>query len=396
MNNIIYISFVIYLYTSICGFIPSLFLLLIRNSIYALYALLFVYRFSKISMTKEVIHYFFLIIVLIVYSIIISALNQRPYNTVLSLTKQNLFFIFLFFLKDIENNKYKRLLTHLYFAILLQALYTVIAYISIQYLHMSIFKLLPSSDMHIMSSDGFSTHTRIFSRLQPFLLVGVIYNLSLLKRNLKSVVELIVLCYALFISKTLVFYFIIIIAIFSIKLMQKKCIAKKYFFFILCITFFILYLTATFDFTPYGEIGKVSSFYLKQQQILSLTKLNNKDLFFGKGIGYEFYIDNRMTGDMVIEILPVFWLTTVGIIGFSIQLYLLLSLLLKLRSEKNISRELIFITVSQTSLFLTCLSNGYIISGSTAYMMILYYFLNKEAGGGYGKGFDINYYCNKK
>ena len=100
---------------------------------------------------------------------------------------------------------------------------------------------------------------------------------------------------------------------------------------------------------------------------------------FGQGIGYKFYNDARQTGDTVIEILPVYWITTIGLIGFIIQVYLFVHII-KFKNFVN-NYKCRFLILAQSSIFLTCTSNGYILCGSTIIILVFISYLYK-----YNKG----------
>lgn len=374
----IYSLFVIYIYTSILSIIPAVLLPIIRYSIYLLIFLYLLKDFIAIRINKEIGHYLLLISCLIIYSFFISILNNRNVSLAFGLLKQNFFFIFLLFIKNFtKGHRFQKIIKHVYFASLIQALWIIAAFVCIKYFNISFFRNF-KSDVYI-SSDGMTSNgLRIFSRLQPFLLVGFAYNL-LCRKSFQSRVELILFLFAIYISKTLMFYCCLLFIIGSSIFINKKWFRKNFGFIVFSVMVSFFLFLYFIDFGIFGTNAKISSFTTKQSQLYSLLDLPFNKVLLGNGFGYEFNFDHRMTGDVAIELVQVYWIATIGIIGTYLQLIALFYIFRDFHKKRNNNKITNFIIVSHAAVFLTSLSNNYICSGSTAYMMILLFFCLKEA-----------------
>lgn len=381
--------FIIFIYSSCLGFIPNIILSFVRNLIYLFLFtyILFLLAFKLEKYDKGIIIQVGIVIVFCITNFLISYLNNNDIGLSLSLQKQYYFLFFLLLIPSlIKVRSLDSYLYHFEKAAFLQAISLILLGIIIKIIGafpVSIAAEIIDSDLRVSLSDGMSeAGIRVVSRLNPILISGFFYTL-IVKLNTKSKkTKLVVYLIAFYITKSFGLYMALIIGI-ALFILFKFRIRKSYYIHIVSLyVFAIVFMFINIDALFTGS-NKSKSFKLKKQQIESIGDIETHKLLLGYGLGYKFNNDDRRMDEPIIEVIPVFWLYTSGIIGTILTLYLILYPFNKLRLVKSQfykDRRILFFLCAQAAIFLTGVSNSYIISGSTAFLVVFffnYYYLQE-------------------
>jgi len=372
---------IVYIYASTTAIFPLYIGLGIRYFSYALFLLAILATFISssryyLSLIKPVVFVsIYIIINLLVFFLYRTDVLSFIFNI------KYLFFILFIFLIPALGKSYSlnRYIKHFFLGILVQALTTVflvLLYKTIGYQRLSVFSNY--LDLSVMQSSGFNDQSvRVVSRLNPLLIPCFFYFIAVHKKNWFSILALVTVTLALYYTKSLGLYLALLVGfgIFVITYFRLK----KNFILLYILTMFvslnvlIIYMTHFFG----SYAGKSFSALVKSEQVLSIGKLSLFNLLFGYGHGYVFYDKVRGLFDVVIEVLPVYWIFVSGILGLIVLLYLFLYPLSGYNKYIFINPEgrkfYRFLIASQVAVFFTGLSNAYLLSGSTAFFLVFFY-----------------------
>jgi hypothetical protein len=397
--------FVVFIYLSIVGFIPGILLLVLRYSVFGLILIYILYQLATNSkLPKSVFFYLFLAIGWVCFLVVLSYWKGNAVLDIMILSKSYLFLLFVLIAPFMgRSGSFNYLLKHIFYAITCQAAVILLVALIQEfngYEQTSVLLKILKTDVSTLSPRpvGFGSGIRVITRMMAFLPLGVFLAVVLPeKRTFKKICLFVINLTALYFTKSLGLYFSLVCGLLVWYLLQGHLTRKLLLGVGVLLLLAIVVLQPSIHDYQFEDIAKQKSLLIKIQQINSMAQLKGIELFFGKGLGHHFINDDRNTGDIIIEVLPVYWMVTSGAIGLGFIIFIFLFPLIhfhfnsnKMKINRKNYRSFLLIVTSQVIIFASSFSNSYIISGSTGLLFVLMYFVKLSEVSGWLRGSNVH------
>lgn len=378
MLKILHVLFVILIYISILLPGPLQYIYIIRKIIFALLiAFYFAYvLMCDIKWPRNIILLVFGIIAIESLFALQGAINNHNLDDILFFVQPFLYILLLFVLlslmKEYSIEKYLR---HIFIAVIILALSALTFTFAIYFVgYADIYSISEYYNPNIIVRWS-DENVRVYPRTAyffPMAFAYLFYNKNF--DPISKVFYFLVLFLATYFAKS---YGLLAIVLFVLAVTSSYGKHKIYKTFVilvcgLLITFLLLNINEI-----YGSRAtfKQRSVDLKIQQLnfVAESSLNSLEVLIGKGIGYRFSVDERHEQDRNIEVGPIQWFITNGVLGIIFYSFFYLYPVFSSFRRRNLNNPVIFlIVISQLSLFLLNFTNP-TLSGFSGLIFVMLY-----------------------